>query len=189
MTRLIAITGKIGSGKSTVGRILSEKGYPVVDCDTINRDLLCDPAYLKGLRALFPNAFPNAELNKKILSSIVFSDASARRKLNEYAHGKIFEEAFLQAKKFDGLVFIEVPVLFGTGYEDTFEKIIVVSSDEEKSVERIALRDDRDRKESKAILAAQRYDIPSDLPIVYLKNDGSISDLTQAVDALLCEIE
>ena len=189
MTRLIAITGKIGSGKSTVGRILSEKGYPVVDCDRINRVLLSDDAYLSGLKDLFPEAFVNGILDKKILSAIVFSDEAARRKLNEYAHGRIFNQAFAEAQRYDGIVFIEVPLLFGSGYEKRFEKIILVTSDDEKKADRLKKRDNRDAAESKAILVAQRYDMPSDFPILSVKNDGSISDLASSVDLLLCEIE
>ena len=63
----VAITGGIGSGKSTVSDMLRKMGKTVYDADKINAELLTDESYLEKLRANFPEAFTNGEFDKKKL--------------------------------------------------------------------------------------------------------------------------
>jgi dephospho-CoA kinase len=70
----IAITGGIGSGKSTVLNLIQELGYPVFSCDEIYRVLRKSEDYLLGLKELFPQIFVNNSADFKKLSQIVFND-------------------------------------------------------------------------------------------------------------------
>ena len=69
----VAITGGIGSGKSTVSDMLRKMGKTVYDADKINAELLTDESYLEKLRANFPEAFTGGELDKKKLAETIFS--------------------------------------------------------------------------------------------------------------------
>ena len=189
MRTLVAITGKIGSGKSTVGRILLQKGYPVIDCDEINAELLRDNDYLDALHALFPQSFPNGAFDKKALSKLVFSNENNRKTLNRIAHPIIFQRVSEQAQKYDGLVFCEIPILFGTGQEKTFDYIWVVRSDNDTLINRVGTRDHRDQEETRSILSSQNDLCPTDNAIIYIDNDGTLKELEQQVDQALCLIK
>ena len=67
MQKKVAITGGIGSGKSTVSEIIKKSGYPVFSCDEIYGELLSDTAYIETLRTRFPSAVRNGKIDKKQL--------------------------------------------------------------------------------------------------------------------------
>ena len=112
MPSKIAVTGGIGSGKSTVCRILQEQGYPVFSCDEINRALWQEKDYLDGLRTRFPSCFTDGKPDKKALSALVFSDRKALERLNAYAHPRIYARLKEQMESVGRDCFAEVPLLF-----------------------------------------------------------------------------
>ena len=126
----IAITGGIGSGKSTVLEIIRGEGFPVYSCDEIYSQLLNGA----GLTAEIGKAFndvvdENGKLDRKKLGALVFSNAAELEKLNNITHPKIFKAVFekMQDKE---ISFCEVPLLFESGYEKYFDNVIVVMRDE-----------------------------------------------------------
>ena len=70
----IAVTGGIGSGKSTVIKFLQKRGCAVFSCDEIYKNLLLDKAYIEKLQNLFPTAVVNGKVDTKKLSKIIFND-------------------------------------------------------------------------------------------------------------------
>ena len=82
----VAITGGIGSGKSTVASLIKERGFPVFSCDEINRELLSQKDYVKTLTELFPDTVEGGIFQKSKLASRIFSDPAALKKLNEFSH-------------------------------------------------------------------------------------------------------
>ena len=105
----IAITGTIGSGKSTVCKILEGFGYKVFYTDLINAELLSDFEYLSQIYQYFPNAFEDKKINKEKLSHIIFSSDSNRKILDSIAHPRI-EEKLKKIFKFnkDKIIFVYV---------------------------------------------------------------------------------
>ena len=95
MKKLIAITGGIGSGKSSAAQILLEMGYPVFSCDEIYREVILSPAYIQKVYQLFPECIIDGNIDKKILAQMVFADKSKLALLNGIAHplimGKLFD--------------------------------------------------------------------------------------------------
>ena len=82
MGKRIAITGGIGSGKSSVVKYLATQGFSTFSCDEIYAKVLSEPAYVQEMAKLFPSAVVDGRIDKKILSSIVFNDNVARERLN-----------------------------------------------------------------------------------------------------------
>ena len=74
MGKKIAVTGGIGSGKSTVLTLLKNLGYPVFSCDEIYREITESQAYVKEIETLFPSCVENGTINRKALAEIVFND-------------------------------------------------------------------------------------------------------------------
>ena len=83
----IAITGGIGSGKSTVAEIIAKQGYTVISCDAIYSRLLSDKEFVNVLSAEFGDILTEeGTLDRKRLSTVVFSDKAKLAKLNEITH-------------------------------------------------------------------------------------------------------
>ncbi len=182
---ITAITGTIGSGKSLVGEILQENGKIVLDCDKINAELLSDEDYLDGLKKLFPCAFPDGELNKKLLSQLVFADETERKKLNGYAHPQIFDRLkSLLAECGDKEVFVEIPLL-SDEFLSFFDRVVVVDADETVRISRIEKRDGVDTAMAKAKVATQKNRLNYDITTIVIKNNFGEKELADAVFSTL----
>ena len=143
----IAITGGIGSGKSTVLLLLKNMGYPVFSCDEINKGLLQDENYVKEVGSLFPKVVQNGVIDKSALAQVVFSNEENRAKLNSIAHPTIMKTLFESMQNCGGNVsFAEVPLLFEGGYANQFDEIIIVMRSFEKRITSVSERDGTDKK-------------------------------------------
>lgn len=132
----IAITGSIGSGKSTACEYIAELGYTVLDCDKINAEILNDRAY-ELLNDDFCDCFLDRKLDKNKLSSIVFSNIEKRKKLESILHPEILK---VIEKNNNDPLFVEVPLLFEVNWEKYFDCNILITCDENKAIDRLILR-------------------------------------------------
>ncbi len=152
----IAITGGIGSGKSTVLQLLKEMGYPVFSCDELYREVIRSQLYIQKIADIFPAVIENGEINRKRLAAEVFSDKKKREKLNATAHPLIMRQLM---KKMDVIenkfVFAEVPLLFEGNYECLFDAVIVVQRKIEDRIRFVCLRDGLTEQQAKERIAAQ----------------------------------
>ena len=183
-SKKIAVTGGIGSGKSTFADILRAKGCTVFSCDKIYRDLLGEESFLKGLAALFPDCVTGCVLDKVALSKLVFSNEAALRKLNVYAHPAIMTRLFSQMEAHT-LSFAEVPLLFEGGYEDKFDCVIAVLRERNARINAVKLRNGLPEDEILARMA-QQFDWDTPPKNCYIvRNDGSLEELEAKADEFL----
>jgi dephospho-CoA kinase len=158
----IAITGGAGSGKSTVARMFKELGAEVLDADAAAKDAVAvgTPACVE-LRRRFGEDFFHADgtLNRSKLAQKVFADPKARRDLEALIHPLVIQEIMARvaelARRGLSLVLVEVPLLFETGRERAFDRVIVVAAPEAERLRRLRDRDGRGDAEIRGILAAQ----------------------------------
>jgi dephospho-CoA kinase len=139
-TTLIAITGGIGSGKSYLLSILKKMGEQTISCDEITKWLYQTPQVIKTVGKMFPSAkkgFFKKSLDKKIISQIVFTDKQKHKELTDYLTPIILQESLSQAKKMQGRVFVEVPLLFECNAQGYFDKVIVVKRDKDARVQSV----------------------------------------------------
>lgn len=123
----IAITGGIGSGKSTVAKIIKDMGYPVFSCDKIYKNIFESAGFIEQIRKSFPVAIKNEKIDKAELAKVVFSNRGKREQLNRLSHPMIMELLNKEMDKCTNeFIFAEVPLLFEGNFEDQFDKIIVV---------------------------------------------------------------
>lgn len=186
----IAVTGGIGSGKSTVCRMIEELNYPVYSCDGIYSELLASPRFLKKLEEEFGSSIVRSgAVDRAALSAIVFSDNSKLNILNDITHPAIMEEAF---KKMRGhrLSFLEVPLLFENGFEKLFDGVIVVLRDLNERIDAVVQRDNLENKEIENRINSQfdyqNYDF-SEYYVIH--NSGSLEDLKVKTNEILKKIE
>lgn len=140
---LIAITGGIGSGKSTALEIINELGFSTISCDQITRELYDKQWFLRKVKKIFPSAITGVfvlKADKKLISKEVFSDKVKYEKLNELATKYIFKIALKRASKFSNKVFIEVPLLFENDYQHFFDYVIVIMRELDARIDSVMAR-------------------------------------------------
>ena len=174
----IAITGGIGSGKSTVAHIIEELGYPVFSADAVARGIYDDPFVRKELCTRFPSCMNAGKLDRAALAEIVFTDATALQTLDAITHPVIMRRLWdlMEAVQSDSmLVFAEVPLLLEGGYENTFDGVIVVRLTREQVLARIKNQFD--------------YEKNSLLGHTVIDNDGNMAALHTAVRQVVYALE
>ena len=190
--RRIGLTGGIGAGKSTAAARLAARGALVLDADEIARRALSpDGACYRAVTDAFGAEIhdQDGEIDRKALAAIVFSDGASREKLNGIVHPYVISEMLAKAdavfSRTDGLVFFEVPLLFESGMDRKMDKNILIVSDEETRVARIAARDGCTREAALLRIRAQMTDEEKIKRADYvLQNDGTKEELEGKVDRL-----
>ncbi len=187
----IAVTGGIGSGKSTVCEKLFRRGFPTFSCDKIYAELLEGGELLEKIQSAFGKdiLLADGSLDRGKLASYVFSDAEKLNKLNSITHPAIFAEMFRRAEGLKGLIFFEVPLLFEGGYEKLFDKVIVVEREENERVSSVSTRDGLPEKEVRKRIEKQHKYKTGELAQYYvIHNCGNLVDLDNKIEQLLSKI-
>jgi len=140
---LIAITGGMGSGKTLLGEILADKAR-VYDADVITRSLQepCGAAYAP-MREAFGGEFFTPVLDRKKLAAAVFADAKLLEKLNGIVHPLVMAEIEKLRPADSEPVFVQVPLLFESGFAQSFDAVWLVTAGEETRKKRAAARGPR----------------------------------------------
>jgi dephospho-CoA kinase len=188
----IGLTGGIGSGKSTVSRLLAERGAVLVDADRIAREVV-EPG-TPGLAAVV-DAFgdgvlaADGSLDRPALAAIVFSDPEARARLDGIVHPLVRSRSaeLIAAAPPDAVLVNDVPLLVETGQAGSYDLVLVVEAEEEIRVARLVQRgltaeDARARIEAQATDDQRRA-----VADVVLDNSGSLDDLTAQVHGFWTE--
>ncbi len=156
MTKKIAITGGIGSGKSIALEYIRKLGYPAFSCDTIYRDIIESPTYIKKISEIFPNCVINGRVDRARLSKKIFQDEQSRERLNAISHPLIMKKLNENMQTcISDLVFAEVPLLFEGNYQDQFDYIFVLLRKEKNRISSLILRDGQTEKGIKRKMATQ----------------------------------
>lgn len=183
----VAITGGIASGKSTVSAYLLTQGYTVYDADKIYADLLDDPVIVEkisklvGVQSITEN--DKSMLDKKAISKKVFNDKPLLKKFNEYTHALVYEKIDdIIKRSTDEILFFEIPLLFESGKEDEFDKVIVIKRDIGDRIDSAKTRDGSSDESVKLKIKNQidydNYDF-SKHTVIY--NDGDVKSLYKSV--------
>ncbi len=142
MKQKIAITGGIGSGKSTALQCLKELGYPVFSCDEVYKEVIVSPVYVEKIATRFPTCVQEGKIDRAILAALVFKKKEERLALNAIAHPLIMQALHKKMDEVDAeLVFAEVPLLFEGNYQNQFDKIIVVLRERGARISAVVQRD------------------------------------------------
>lgn len=181
----IAITGGIGSGKSTVAEIITEKGFTVISCDKVYVDLLNNDEFVSKISEEFDGILTDGLLDKSKLSSLVFSDEQKLKRLNEITHPVIMEKAF-ELMSEHKVCFCEVPLLFEGGYERNFDYVLIVLRDLNERVASVVARDNICEEEViKRIKAQFNYDNLDFTQYYVIHNNSNMDDLHKQVQKFL----
>ncbi len=183
----IVITGTIASGKSTLCKLLKEKGFVVISADEVNRALLVPKA--KNYEAIkssgdFNDAFINDSLDKKILAKIIFSNKEKLKKLNKLTHRNILDEIEKQINQLDRkVVFVEIPLFFQMEEKFDADEVWLVVADYQIQLQRLSKRDGIDIDYAKTKIESQ-----NDLTTMK-ENSDVVFDNSTSIENLRKELE
>lgn len=189
MTKIIGLTGGIGSGKSTVARYIASKGIPVYIADEEAKVIMTKKSVIAEVQGLFQEnvVLPNGQLDRKKIASIVFNEAQLLKKLNQIVHPRVKAHFIKWLKKNEKAPFVvkEVAILFETdGYLEC-DKVILVTAPEEIKISRVMQRDNVSREEIIKRMNNQLSDEEKALKSDFVVTNVKINDTYVAIDEIL----
>ena len=190
--KVLGLTGGIGSGKSTVAKLIAELGVPVLDADQLAREVV-EPGRpaLAEVAAAWPEAIgPDGKVARKRLADIVFADPAQRLRLEAIMHPRIqalADERLAElARKGHALAFYEASLLVESGRYKDFDGLVVVTASPETQLERVLARGDLSEAEAQARIDAQLPLLAKVRVATHLvDNDGELEATKSQVERLL----
>ncbi|WP_242363712.1 dephospho-CoA kinase [Limosilactobacillus antri] len=162
MTQVVGLTGGIASGKSTVSRLLSQVGLPIVDADLIVHRLQQpgQPGFERLVKCFGTTILDlNGSLDRQQLGQLAFNDQNARKQLNQVMQPLIRDTIMAQLARLKETavpaIILDAPLLFEQHYDEDCDLIVVVAVDEATQLTRLMERDDLSRPAAQARIAAQ----------------------------------
>ena len=158
MTKIVGLTGGIGSGKTTVAQMFKVLGVPVYNADEEAKALMQSSEIIKGelIQLLGDTCYQNGQLNRSFIASKVFSDKALLEKINAIVHPKVaahFED--WRSKQTAPYVMKEVAILFETESQHLFDFILTVTAPVETRIQRVMDRDKKTKSEVELVIKNQ----------------------------------
>jgi dephospho-CoA kinase len=188
---LVGLTGGIGSGKSTVARMLEERGAVVFDADLLAREAVepGTPGHTAVIERFGADVLaPGGELDREALASIVFADPSARRDLEQIVHPEVrrlFAEGSEAYRDTDRIVVFSAPLLVESGMHTAFEILVVVSATVATQIERLMRQRGMSEPAIRARIDAQApLEDKAAVADFLVDNEGTLAELESQVERL-----
>jgi dephospho-CoA kinase len=192
---LVGLTGGIGSGKTTVARMLEARGAIVFDADLLARDAVepGTPGYQQVVERFGPNVLaPGGGVDREALAAVVFADPAARRDLEAIVHPEVrrlFAEGTEAYRDTDAIVVFSAPLLVETGMHTAFEVLVVVSAPVEHQVERLMHERAMSERAIRERIAAQLpLEAKAEAADILVDNDGTLEELEAQVDRVWTDL-
>ena len=191
MTKIIGLTGGIGSGKTTIANYFAEKGIPVYIADDEARKITESPDILQSIRTVFGDeVFNNEKLDRVKVSQIVFNDTNKLKQLNEIIHPAVkkhFKNWVLQNSNFDFIVY-ETAILFESGSYKQCDVVISVIAPIETRINRVMIRDSVSREEVLNRIKNQLSDEDLIKKSDFIIENNTLEEAKRQVDKILKKI-
>ncbi|MCP2025665.1 dephospho-CoA kinase [Flavobacterium sp. HSC-32F16] len=192
MTKIIGLTGGIGSGKTTIAAFFKEKGIPVYIADDEAKKVMKSSEIIDQIKASFGESlFDNNVLNRAKLAEIVFNNKEELEKLNSIVHPAVkkdFQSWLLQNKGMDFVVY-EAAILFESGKYKEFDYIVTVTAPEEIRIERVMKRDNAVREQVLNRMKMQWNDEKRISLSNFVINNSNLKIAKEEVDEILKKLK
>ena len=188
-TKIIAITGGIGAGKSVVASILRHAGFSVYDCDMRAKTLMnTSPSIRQSLVEKFGKLIycENGEVNKTVLSNIIFNDNDALAFVNSVVHPAVYDDIVQWSHRQDkSPVFVDTAILQESGLDAMVDEVWNVIAPVEIRIERVIKRNATTRERVQERINAQQDRVKGiNKKVVEIVNDGVTPLLPQVMNAV-----
>lgn len=192
---LVGLTGGIGSGKSTVARLLERRGATLIDADQLAREAIepGTPGFDRVVEAFGPDLVDaDGDLDRAALADRVFSDAAQRAVLESIVHPEVarrFGELVEEHRGTDRVVVYVTPLLVELGLAPAFDLVVVIMASPHLRVSRVASDRGLSPDEVRRRMATQATDEQrAEAAHVLIDNDGGLRELERQVDRLWADL-
>ena len=198
MSKIIGLTGGIGSGKTTVANMFLELGVPIYIADIEAKKLMSRSKIIKRklIKLFGVDAYLNDKLNKPFIAKKIFNNKDLLEKMNAIVHPKVASH-FRRwvVKQNSPYVIKEAAILFENNNYLHCDSIILVVADEETRIQRVIKRDGTSKKQVKAIMHSQWSDDKKIALSHFIINNTTLSNTRKEVEKIhkkilttICEI-
>ena len=193
MTYILGLTGGIATGKSTVSRYFSDKGYAVVDADVVARRVV-EPGTegLANIVAQFGTEIIQTDgtLNREKLGAMIFADAKKRETLNsllsDLIRRAIMADTATLVNANQPLIVLDIPLLYEAGYETHCDAVMVVYTTEDVQRKRLMGRNNLSEEEALNHIASQEpIEAKKNRADIVIDNNGTLNDTYEQVETWL----
>ena len=193
MTQTIAITGGIGSGKSTFCSKLKEKGFEIHSSDEEVAKIYKNPdkKFITYLHTIgLSKSISKKNINKKTISKIIFENKKIRKKLELYIFRIVRKKRsdFIKQEKEKKarLIFIDIPLLFENNLEKKFNKVISIIASKQVRLKRLKKSRKMTETQFKNIIRSQTYDVIRKIKSDYVVyNNSTLKDYKTKINKLI----
>jgi len=185
---VVALTGGIGSGKSTVGQIFAQLGATVIDSDQLARDVIerGSIGFNEVVAKFGDEILKNGDIDRQILASLIFKDPAKRSELEQITHPlirKSFEKVVSSALP-DSIVINQIPLLVESNHDYRFDHIITVSASESIRIERLIKRGLTNEQIKQRMQAQATDQMREDIADSVVVNEKSEQEITDQVEKI-----
>jgi dephospho-CoA kinase len=189
MTKIIGLTGGIGSGKSTVAKYIASKGIPVYIADDEAKKIMDNEKVITEIKIIFTDDIltNDNKLDRVKIANIVFNNPDKLKELNAIVHPKvkIHFKNWLKKHKKNLFIIKEVAILFETGGDKECDAIILVTAPEEIRIQRTTTRDNLTVDNVRKRMNSQFSDIEKIKKSTFVINNINLEDTYFQVDEIL----
>lgn len=190
MTRLIAITGGIGSGKSIICNILQILGFTIYDCDNMAKYIMDNSDDIKTTIAtkISQDAITSlGKIDRKVLAEIVFNDSTKLNILNKIVHSSVKNdiERWATTNSHKNILFIETAILYQSGLDKIVSEIWEVYAHEETRIKRVIARNNTSRNEVIARINSQQITNTEIHPNTHIIINDDVTPIIPQIQKLL----
>ena len=189
MTKIIGLTGGIGSGKTTVAKYFAEKGIPVYIADDEAKKIMDSPEVIKEVQAIFDENVLTKKglLDRKKIRNIVFHHKEKLEELNKIVHPKVKKDFENFVKEHQNVPFIikEVAILFETNGHKLCDATILVTAPLETRIARVIERDNTTREKVLQIINNQLSEEEKEKLATHIIMNDNIQNTYKMVDILI----
>ena len=152
---IIALTGGIASGKSTVAKLFQKKGIKVIDADSLVKEIYGQKNSLNFVQKECPEAVTKGEINFNILRQEIFSKNKSREKFESFIYQRLPEKFLDKLSPEDSFIIYDIPLLFEKGLDSLVDVKILAYTTPQIQLERLMKRDSISRSLAKKMLSLQ----------------------------------
>jgi len=185
---VVALTGGIGSGKSTVGQIFAQLGAIVIDSDQLARDVIerGSIGFNEVVAKFGDEILKNGDIDRQILASLIFKDPAKRSELEQITH-PLIRKAFAKVVSSalpDSIVINQIPLLVESNHDYRFDHIITVSASESIRIERLIKRGLTNEQIKQRMQAQATDQMREDIADSVVVNEKSEQEITDQVEKI-----